>query len=85
MGGRYVLPFFFPLAFCFAQRRFTASAILARPSEERFLFFLPGLDSAGVTAFFLGRPRSTVRRATELWEAATRDRARFRRAISASI
>ena len=34
----------FCLDFCVAQRRFTASAIRARPSGERFRFFFIGFD-----------------------------------------
>ena len=82
---RYALLFGFSLAFCLAQRSLTASAILVRPSGERFRFFLAGLDSAGILVFFLGLTRPTEGRATEMPEAASRDRACCRRAISSSI
>src|ERR1035441_10427130 len=50
---------FFCFAFWATQRRFTASAMRARPSGERFLFFLRGLVAAGESAAFLGLPLRT--------------------------
>src|ERR1700722_4045807 len=46
-GLSYLLAFF-----CAAQRAFTAAAILARPSGERFRFFF----ATGATAVLGGRP-----------------------------
>jgi hypothetical protein len=56
----YVLLLCFPLAFGFAQRRFTALAIRARPSGDMFRFFIAGLDGADVPAFFFGLPQPTT-------------------------
>jgi hypothetical protein len=44
-------------SFCFAQRRFTASAILARLSGNRFRFFVADLSSTGISPLPLAELR----------------------------
>jgi hypothetical protein len=58
---RYALPFRFPDAFSFAQRRFTASAMRARPSGVKLRFFLTGFESSGPSALSFGLPLRAFR------------------------